>query len=404
VNRAPLEGVRVLEFAHAVLGPTTGLVLADLGAEVIRVEPAPGGDPTRALRGFGMGFFPFFNRNKLSIAVNVKEPRGREVVHRLLERADVLVENFAPGTMDRLGLGWETLHQRYRALIYCSLKGFMDGPYQDRVALDEVVQIMSGLAYMTGPAGQPLRAGASVIDIMTGIYGAMGVQLALRERDRDGKGRLVQSALFETAAFVMGHHLAYAIASGEPVPPMPERVSAWSVYHLFTTAGGEQVFIGVTSDKQWVRFCEAFERPDLAADQRLQTNNQRIAEREWLLPDLRAMIQRFPLAETLARCARAGVAYAPVARPEDLFADPQLEAGGSLLETTFPDGRKGRLPAQPLTLDGQRPQKRSDPPLIGEHTAQVLQEAGYTPEELRALEAAGVISAGGPDRPGGQES
>ncbi|MEJ2288498.1 MAG: CaiB/BaiF CoA-transferase family protein, partial [Deinococcales bacterium] len=246
----PLTGVTVLEFSQAVLGPAAGLVLADLGAEVVRIEPAPDGDPTRRLRGFGMGYYPFFNRNKKSVVLDVKDPRGYEAVERLVGRADVLIENFAPGTMDRLRLGYDELSERFPRLVYCSLKGFLPGPYERRTALDEVVQIMSGLAYMTGPQGRPLRAGASVVDIMTGVYGAMGAILALRERDRTGRGTLVRSALFETAAFIMGHHMAYAVASGEPVPPMPERVSAWAVYQQFTTADGAIVFIGVTSDKQ----------------------------------------------------------------------------------------------------------------------------------------------------------
>ena len=346
----PLAGITVLEFSQAVLGPAAGLVLADMGAEVVRIEPAPHGDPTRKLRGFGMGYYPFFNRNKKSVVLDVKDPRGYEVVERLLADTDVLIENFAPGTMDRLKLGYRDLSERYPTLVYCSLKGFLPGPYERRTALDEVVQIMSGLAYMTGPEGRPLRAGASVVDIMTGLYGAMGVILALRERDRTGSGTLVESALFETAAFIMGHHMAYAAASGEPVPPMPERVSAWAVYQQFTTTEGAIVFIGVTSDKQWARFCEAFERPDLGADERLRTNNDRIAQRDWLLPDLARMVGAMPLAEVVDRCERAGLPFSPLARPEDLFDDPQLEQGGSLLETVFPDGRQARLPALPLIL------------------------------------------------------
>ncbi|MEJ2291240.1 MAG: CaiB/BaiF CoA-transferase family protein [Deinococcales bacterium] len=387
----PLTGVTVLEFSQAVLGPAAGLVLADLGAEVVRIEPAPDGDPTRRLRGFGMGYYPFFNRNKKSVVLDVKDPRGYEAVERLVGRADVLIENFAPGTMDRLRLGYDELSERFPRLVYCSLKGFLPGPYERRTALDEVVQIMSGLAYMTGPQGRPLRAGASVVDIMTGVYGAMGAILALRERDRTGRGTLVRSALFETAAFIMGHHMAYAVASGEPVPPMPERVSAWAVYQQFTTADGAIVFIGVTSDKQWGRFCEAFERPDLGSDTRLRSNNDRIAERDWLLPELERMVGAMPLEEVVARCDAAGLPFSPLARPEDLFEDPQLLQGGSLLDTAFPDGQQGRLPALPLAFGSGRWGKRSDPPTLGQHTAEVLRRVGYADPELEALAAAGVI-------------
>ena len=396
---APLAGVRVLEFTQAVLGPTAGMVLADMGAEVIRVEPTPHGDPTRKLRGFGMGYYPYFNRNKKSVVLDVKDPRGFAVVETLLESADVLIENFAPGTMKRLGLGPE-LTERYPRLVYLSLKGFLPGPYENRTALDEVVQMMSGLAYMTGPRGTPLRAGASVIDMMTGVWGAMGAILALRERDSTGRGQVVSSALFETAAFVMGHHLAYSLASGEEVPPMPERVSAWAVYHQFKTADDQLVFIGVTSDKQWLRFCDAFELPDLATDARLTSNNDRIRERDWLLPRLRDHVATLTLDEAVQRCERAGLPFSPVARPEDLFQDRQLLEGGSLLETTLPDGTEGALPALPLVMGSERWGKRLDPPLLGAHTREVLLAAGISSEAFSELAADGVVVAA-EDRPAG---
>ena len=389
---APLAGTVVLEFSQAVLGPTTGLVLADLGAEVIRIEPAPRGDQTRYLKGFGMGYFPYFNRNKKSVVIDVKDPRGLQAAERLVAKADVVIENFAPGTMTRLGLGAQELTTRYPRLIYCTLKGFMPGPYENRTALDEVVQYMSGLAYMTGPRGSPLRAGASVVDIMTGVYGAMGVLLALRERDVTGKGQVVASALFETAAFIMGHHMAYAAASGEPVPPMPERVSAWAVYHQFRTKDDQVVFVGVTSDKQWLRFCREFERPDLASDPRLTSNNDRIAEREWLLPELRSLMAGLSLRQVLERCERADLPFSPLATPEDLFTDEQLVAGNSLIDTIFPAGQRAPLPALPLSLSGERWGKRLDPPQVGEHTTEVLASAGYGLDAVAALAAAGVIT------------
>lgn len=398
-SAAPLAGVRVLEFTQAVLGPTAGMVLADMGAEVIRVEPTPAGDPTRYLRGFGMGYYPYFNRNKKSIVVDVKDPRGLEAVERLLEKSDVLIENFAPGTMQRLKLGPE-LTERHPRLIYLSLKGFLPGPYENRTALDEVVQMMSGLAYMTGPRGTPLRAGASVIDMMTGVWGAMGAILAVRERDSTGRGQVVSSALFETAAFVMGHHLAYSLASGEEVPPMPERVSAWAVYHQFKTADDQLVFIGVTSDKQWLRFCDAFELTELANDARLTSNNDRIRERDWLLPLLRDHVATLTLEEAVERCERAGLPFSPVAKPEDLFHDRQLLEGGSLLETTLPDGTVGALPALPLVMGSERWGKRLDPPQLGEHTREVLLEAGISPEHVSELAADGVVIAA-ENRPAG---
>lgn len=382
--------MRVLEFSHAVLGPACGLVLADLGADVIKIEK-PEGDDTRRLRGFGMGYFPFFNRNKRSLAVDLKTETGREIVYKLIATADVLIENFAPGTMERLGFGYSQVSRHHPSLIYCSLKGFLPGPYEHRHALDEVVQMMSGLAYMTGPPGQPLRAGASVIDVMGGTYAALGVLVALRERDRTGRGRLVQSGLFENAAFLMGHHMAYAAASREPVPPMPARVSAWSVYRTFKTAEGELIFIGVTSDRAWQRFCEAFERPDLLNDDRLRTNNDRIAAREWLLPALEAMLASMPKAEVIRRCEQAGIPFAPIARPEDLFDDPHLAASGALLPTTFPDGTTTRLPRLPLAMDGYDFGLRAQPPHIGQHTAEILGELGLAESDVQALVQSGTI-------------
>ncbi len=262
----PLEGLRVLEFTHAVMGPAAGLILADLGAEVIRIEPAPRGDHTRRLKGFGQGFYTFFNRNKKSLAADIKSEEGRQIVKKLLTSADVLIENFGPGTMERLGFGYETLSEPNPRLIYCSLKGFMQGPYEHRVALDEVVQMMSGLAYMTGPPGQPLRAGTSIVDILGGTFGALAVLVALKQREETGRGSHVLNGLFETAAFVMGQHMSYAAMTQAPVPPMPARVSAWSIYQLFRTKDDQQVFIGVTSDRHWERFCAIFDRADLFAD------------------------------------------------------------------------------------------------------------------------------------------
>ncbi len=384
-------GLRVLEFTHAVMGPACGLALADLGAEVIRVEPAPHGDPTRRLSGFGSGYYTFFNRNKKSLAVNLKDGAGYDAVCRLIKTADVLIENFGPGTMDRLGLGYDRVQSIQPAIVYCSLKGFLTGPYENRMALDEVVQMMSGLAYMTGPPGQPLRAGASIIDIMGGTFGALVILAALRERDQTGRGQLVRNGLFETAAFVMGQHMAHHATVEQPLPPMPARISAWAVYQPFDTANGRKVFIGVTSDKHWRQFCDAFNRPDLRDDQRLTTNNDRIAARDWLLPDLAAMVVGLSEQEVIDRCNRAGIPFAPIAQPEDLFDDPHLSEGG-LLDIRLPDGRQTALPRLPVEMDGQRPDLRAQPPVIGEHTVDLLREVGLPSDQIDSLQKAGVIT------------
>ena len=387
----PLEGLRVLEFTHAVLGPATGLILCDLGAEVIRIEPVPDGDPTRKLKGFGTGYFPFFNRNKKSIGVNLKDPRGLEVIYKLLDSTDVLVENYAPGTMERLKLGYDGLASRCPKLVYCQLKGFLPGPYQHRTALDEVVQMMSGLAYMTGPVGQPLRAGASVVDVMTGMMGAMAVLVALRERDTTGRGQLARTALFETAAFLMGHHMAYSAVSKEPVPPMPARVSAWAIYHQFETSDNQRVFIGVTSDKQWEKFCQVFERNDWFNDVRLKTNNDRITEREWFLPAVHEMISKYPLADALAKCEQAEVPFSPIAHPEDLFEDEQLKQGGSLIHTTLPNGDQTELPTLPFRLESFEWAENASLPTFAEHTQEILSGLGYAQDVIELMKNDGVI-------------
>jgi len=396
MDSLPLSDLRVIEFTHAVMGPSAGLVLADMGAEVIRVEPSPQGDHTRRLKGFGTGYYTFFNRNKKSVAVNMKTSEGKGIVLALLKTADVLIENFGPGTMDRLGFGYEDVHALNPGLIYCSLKGFMEGPYASRKALDEVVQMMSGLAFMTGPPGQPMRAGASIVDIMGGTFGALSVLTALRDRDQDGQGRFVQSGLFETAAFIMGQHMAYSAVGQQAIPPMPARISPWAVYRLFETRDQQQVFIGITSDKHWDGFCKAFERPDLLADESLATNNQRVTARDRVHRELESFLRRMPLEDIVARCETAGIPFSPIARPEDLFEDPQLNEGNSLMTVMLEDGRQAKLPRLPMAFDGQRFQLRLEAPALGEHTQALLEELGYGASQVQELHDAGIIVATSP--------
>ncbi|MBX6372957.1 MAG: CoA transferase [Acetobacteraceae bacterium] len=385
----PLSGLRVLDFGHTVMGPTCGLILADLGAEVIRVEP-PEGDRTRRMYGFARGFFATFNRNKRSIGVDLKHPEGRAIIERLLPTTDVLIENFAAGAMDRLGLGWEQVREVNPRLIYCSLKGFLPGPYEHLPSLDEVAQMQGGLAYMTGPPGQPLRAGSSVVDITGGVFGAIAILAALRERDRTGKGRLVRSALFESVAFLVAQHMAYTALTGQPVPPMPARQSAWSVYNVFETADAP-VFVAVTSDAHWRRFCEEFRFLDLLEDPTLATNDQRIAERERLMPRLRAELAKLPAKEVIARCNAALVPAAPVNRPQDLFEDPHLRAGGAMAEVALSETVKAFLPLLPIAIEGVPLGVRHQPPKAGEATREVLATLGYDAAAIEALAARGVI-------------
>ena len=391
-SELPLSGIRVLEFTHAVMGPMTGLVLADMGAEVIRVERTPDGDPTRRLKGFGTGYFTFFNRNKKSITLDLKSDEGKEIVLKLIGTSDVLIENFAPATMGRLGLGYKQLVKLNTRLIYCELKGFMPGPYEKRPALDEVVQMMSGLAYMTGPPGQPLRAGASVVDIMGGTYGAMAILIALMERQKTGQGKLVRNGLYETAAFIMGQHMAYSAIAQEEIPPMPARVSAWAIYRTFATADDNLVFIGITSDKHWARFCEVFERADLLSNADLATNNQRITAREWLHPELERFFATMTSKEIIAKCDEATIPFAPIAHPEDLFEDEHLNDGNTLIDTELANGKITKLPRLPMMIEGNDFGLRMQAPRIGEHTNEILTELGYG-DDLQRLESQNIISS-----------
>src|SRR5438067_4227921 len=345
----PLAGIRVLEFCHTIMGPSAGLILADLGADVIKVEPA-NGDPTRRRIGFAAGFFATFNRNKRSFAVDLKNAEGRALLYRLAASVDVVLENFAPGTMDRLGCGYSDLAQKNPRLIYCALKGFLSGPYEHRPALDEVVQFMAGLAYMTGPPGQPLRAGSSVIDIMGGMFAVIAIQAALAERNRTGRGQFVKSALFETTAFLMTQHMAGEAATGRPPPPMPSREGAWGIYELFVTADKEQIFIGLTSDNQWRRFCEHFERNDLLRNALFATNADRVRERETIRPIVADIVGRYNIAQLTELFDRIDIPFSPVARPGDLFDDPQLNAQGGMLDIDFPNGVRAKMPRLPIDI------------------------------------------------------
>ncbi|HXX50711.1 MAG TPA: CaiB/BaiF CoA-transferase family protein [Xanthobacteraceae bacterium] len=387
----PLAGIRVLEFCHTIMGPSAGLILADLGADVIKVEPA-NGDPTRRRIGFAAGFFPTFNRNKRSVAIDLKSSEGRALLYRLVETADVLIENFAPGTMDRLGCGYGDLSQKNPRLVYCALKGFLSGPYEHRPALDEVVQFMAGLAYMTGPPGQPLRAGSSVVDIMGGMFAVIGVQAALRERERTGRGQTVKSALYESTAFLMTQHMAGEVVTGRPLPPMPARESAWAIYEPFATADGKQIFLGLTSNGHWQRFCDHFGRQDLLDDPAYATNEDRVRARAALRPIVANIVARHTLDDLAELFDRIDIPFAPVARPGDLFDDPQLNAHGRMLEIQFANGARGKIPRLPIEIGAHDFALRRQAPAIGEHTEEILAELGLSPDDIEALRRRGIIA------------
>jgi crotonobetainyl-CoA:carnitine CoA-transferase CaiB-like acyl-CoA transferase len=390
----PLAGLRVVEFTHMVMGPACGMVLADLGADVIKVEPIEG-DRTRHLLGAGSGFFPMFNRNKKSIAIDLHTPEGAAVARKLATSADVVLENFKPGTMAKYGLDYAALAKVNDRLIYVSHKGFLPGPYEHRTALDEVVQMMGGLAYMTGRPGDPLRAGSSVNDIMGGMFGAIGALGALIQRGITGKGQEVQSALYENNVFLVGQHMMQYAVTGQAASPMPDRISAWAVYDVFTVKGGEQIFLAAVSDAQWATFCTALGFSDLLAEPQFATNNQRVHARATLLPVLRERLATRSAAELSALFEKAALPFAPIRRPDELYDDEHLLATGGLADITLPDGVRAGQTAKttlfPFTMDGQRLGVRLQPPRKGEHTAEVLAGLGYTPDEIAALRVRAVV-------------
>ncbi|MFN3989509.1 MAG: CaiB/BaiF CoA transferase family protein [Erythrobacter sp.] len=384
----PLKGIRVVEFTHMVMGPTVGHILAGLGAEVVRVEPL-GGDQTRRLIGSGAGYFPMYNRGKQSICLDLKSADGLAVAKDLIARADVLVENFRPGALDRLGLSYDACSKANPRLIYCSEKGFLPGPYENRTALDEVAQMMGGLAYMTGPPGRPLRAGASVIDVTGGMFGVIGVLAALEERHRTGRGQKVTASLFETTIYLVGQHMAQYAVTGSPAAPMPARVSAWAIYDVFETRD-DPVFIGVVTDALWEKFCKLFALDDLWADETLRVNNARVKARERILPVIRAMIGQMTRAEVIAKLDGTGLPFAPIGKPEDMFDDPHLQHGG-LEDVTLDNGTQVRLPTIPLEMDGKRIGAPQTLPKPGRDARAVLAGLGYDNKRINELIAAGSV-------------
>ena len=381
---SPLAGLRVIEFTHMVMGPSIGVILADLGAEVIKVEPI-GGDRTRNLLGSGAGYFPMFNRRKKSICLDLKSDDGVKIARQLSDNADIVIENFRRGAVEKLGLSYEALAKSNPRLIYCSAKGFLSGPYENRTALDEVAQMMGGLAYMTGPTGRPLRAGASVIDITGGMFGVIGILAALEKRRRTGEGGKVTCSLYETTAFLVGQHMAQMAVTGKAAAPMPERISAWAIYDVFETAAkGEQVFVGVVSDAQWTAFCEAFDLPALGSNPDYALNNQRVEARNEILPQIRYLFGKMSRSDLIAKLEATGLPFAPIARPEDLFEDPHL-AAGALVDVDLADGGKTRLPNLPLEIDDRRSPQQGATPAIGDDTRPILTMLGYSDESVDAL-------------------
>ncbi len=390
-SNLPLAGLTVVEFCHIVMGPSCGLVLAELGAEVIKVEPVPGGDRTRNLRGHVAGGFTYFNRSKKSIGLDMKSEGGRAVAYRLLKDADVMTENYAPGTAERLGIGWEQVSALNPRLVYCSLKGFLPGPYENRAALDELVQFSTGLAYMTGPPGRPVRCGASVVDMTGGFFGVIGILAALRRREITGRGEHVTSSLYESSAFLVGQHMAGEIVTGEAPIPLPVRPRSWGIYDTFNSGDKQVIFVGITSDKQWKSFCDMFNRPDLFADDRFNTNENRRAEHDELYAAIQRIFDDHACELLIDKLVEAGLPAAPMRTPSELFDDPQLNADERMSSTKFANGKTANLPRLPLSIGDGKARMDGQVPAFGENTDGVLAELGYSKKEIADLRKGGAI-------------
>tara|TARA_B110000008_G_scaffold53242_1_gene52534 strand:+ start:693 stop:1826 length:1134 start_codon:yes stop_codon:yes gene_type:complete len=374
-----------------VMGPAVGAILGDLGAEVIKIEPISG-DKTRVLKKSGSGYFLTYNRNKRSLAMDIKKEEGKKIVRSLIRKSDVFIENFRPGAMDKLGFSYEEFSKLNSELIYCSAKGFLKGPYEHRTALDEVAQMMGGLAYMTGPPGRPLRAGSSVIDIMGGMFGAIAILAALQERQTTKKGQKVTSALYENVVYLMGQHMAQTATTGSPPPPMSVRVAAWAVYDIFDTKDGEQIFIGVVSDTQWKLFCESFGLDDYANDESMDLNKGRVEKRDVIIPRLQELFRTFTKDDLMKKLDSTGLPFAPISKPEDLFDDVHLNESGGLLDIEIPTGGKTKLPAMPINMDDRRFDVHTPVPKVGEHSIKILEELGMDEDEIKDLFDQEVVS------------
>jgi crotonobetainyl-CoA:carnitine CoA-transferase CaiB-like acyl-CoA transferase len=379
----PLDGIRVVEMTHMIMGPSCGMFLGLLGAEVIKVEP-PAGDKTRHLTGMGSPFFPLFNRGKKSVQLDTATEAGRLALDRLLATADVFVDNFRDESLAKMGADPAVLRRRYPRLILASHKGFLKGPYQERTAMDEVVQMMTGLAYMTGPSGRPLRVGSSANDIMGGLFGAFAVVAAIMERQSTGKGRDLRVGLFENCLLLVAQHMVQFELEGVNPPPMPERTFSWPVYDIFTTQDGRQLFVSAVTEGQWATVCDILGLQRLKADPRLQTKMDTINARSWTLPLITEAIAARTYDALVAEFEAKGISFSPIAKPGDMFEHPHVMRPGGLATSRLPDGRTFRAPALPFDVDGQMMTGGGDLPAVGQHTDAVLGSLGLSAAEIAA--------------------
>ena len=370
----PLDGVRVVEMTHMVMGPTCGMILAQLGAEVIKVEP-PAGDKTRSLGGMGTSFFPLFNRGKPSVVLDFNKAEDREIMDRLLASADVFLENFRDGQLEKQGLGGEQLRKKHPHLIIAGHKGFLSGPYEHRPALDDDMQIMSGLAAMTGTRERPQRVGSSANDIMGGMFGVISILAALyQKRGGNNNGADIRIGLFENCLFLVAQHMVEYEMTGRKPRSMPEREHAWPIYDIFETSGGDRIFIGVVTEGHWHSFCREFGLNEFADDPTLRNTTDRILARARIIPRVAQEIRRWDVSELSAKLDALNICFSPINRPEDLLHDPHVLRPGGLVQNIDVDGKPFRVPALPVEWNGSNIGEGLKVPVLGADTESVRAE------------------------------
>jgi crotonobetainyl-CoA:carnitine CoA-transferase CaiB-like acyl-CoA transferase len=385
----PLSGIRVLELARILAGPWAGQTLADLGAEVIKVEQPGAGDDTRA---WGPPFMEnkdggilssaynlSCNRGKRSIAVDFATERGQRIARKLAARSDVVIENFKVGGLARFGLDYKSLAADNPRLVYCSITGFgQDGPYAHRAGYDLLVQGMSGLMDITGPAdGEPMRVGVAFADVFTGVYSALAITAALKERETTGKGSYIDMALLDSLTGVLANQALFYLVSGTPPKRMGNAHPTVVPYQTFPCFDG-YMLIACGNDSQFERMMAVLGDPGMAKDQRYTTNAARVVNRATLIPRLFELTPKFSRAELTAKLEAVGVPAGPINTIADAFADPQVIARGMRVDRAHPDARGGSIPGvrTPITIDGYRAAAERAPPKVGEHTDEILREIG----------------------------
>lgn len=395
-QKLPLAGIKVLELSHIVAGPSGGIILADMGAEVIKIEHPKVGDTARGMANQGTTFYAF-NRNKQFLALDMSKPRGKQVFEDLVKRSDVVLDNFAPGALQRMGLGYEWGRKVNKRIIYCSIKGFLPGPYQDRPFLDELAQMAGGLAYLTGLEGKPMRAGASITDIGAATYGVIGLLGALYRREQTGEGDNIEAGLYETIVFWISQYITSAQVKGQNPPSRGQRESGmganmgWGVYQLFATKDGKEVFIAVTGNRHWTGLCDALGYADWRDSAEFNNNRKRTLARPRIAERITASVKQLTYDEITERLYKGLVPYAPVNTPMDLIEERQMNEGNRWLHLNVP-GHKVKVPKLPFSMGATEDfEVRHDPGALGANTDDILTELGYSTQAIQALKQESIV-------------